>query len=49
VNYKKGEEKKIEDTIAGIAASRAKVVTCQGSGSISEMAMHLQKSDLFFE
>jgi T-complex protein 1 subunit theta len=38
MNYNKGEEKKMEETIAGIAASGVKVVICQGS--ISEMAMH---------
>lgn len=38
MNYNKGEEKKMEEMIEGIAASGVKAVIC--NGSISEMAMH---------
>lgn len=38
LNYNKSEEKKLEEVIASIAATGAKLIIC--NGSISEMALH---------
>jgi T-complex protein 1 subunit theta len=38
LNYNKSEERKMEEIVAGMASTGAKVVIC--NGSISEMAMH---------